>query len=73
MGIWSRLADWLASSESETGPRFIGRWVIPRRKGRPDPELDTIKHDAAEDVARMEEEDRRYFRHGAPGHTEDDL
>jgi hypothetical protein len=47
--------------------------VIPRGKGRPDPELDVIKHDAAEDVTRMEEEDRRYFRHDAPGHIEDDL
>jgi hypothetical protein len=73
MGIWSRLADWLASSETESEPGWIRRLVIPRGKGRPDPELDVIKHDAAEDVTRMEEEDRRYFRHDAPGHIEDDL
>jgi len=72
MGIWSRLADWFASAESETGPRWVRRLVIPGRS-RPNPEIDAIKHDAAEDVARMEEEDRRYFRHDAPGHTEDDL
>jgi hypothetical protein len=61
--------SWLVNSSNEGG--WLRRWVI--RSGRPDPKLDEIKRAAAEDVALMEEEDRRYFRQDGPGNIEDDL
>jgi hypothetical protein len=39
--------------------------------GRPDPKLDDIKRAASADVAAMEAEDRKYFRHDGPGDDED--
>jgi hypothetical protein len=39
----------------------------------PDAELEQIKEAAAEDVADMEAEDRKYFRQDGPGNIEDDL
>jgi hypothetical protein len=42
-------------------------------RGRRDPRLEEIKRAAAEDVARMEAEDRKYFRQDGPGKIEDDL
>jgi hypothetical protein len=66
MGIFS----WFRDPEADR-PGWFQRMVMPR--GRPDPKVDTIKEAAAEDVAEMEEEDRRYFRQDGPGKIEDDL
>jgi hypothetical protein len=63
------LLSWLMDSGSDSGPRWLRRWVIPA--GRPDPKLDEIKRAAAEDVAAMEAEDRKYFRQDGPGKDED--
>lgn len=68
MGFFS----WLVSGGSVEAPRWLRRWVLPG-PGRDDPELDQIKRAAAEDVEKMEEEDRKYFRPDGPGHIEDDL
>ena len=61
--------SWLVSSANEGS--WLRRLVI--RSGRPDPKLEEIKRAAAEDVAAMEEEDRKYFRQDGPGNIEDDL
>jgi hypothetical protein len=67
MGIFS----WFRDSEVSDGPGWFRRLVMPR--GRPDPKVDEIKRAAAEDVAEMEAEDRKYFRQDGPGEIEDDL
>ena len=51
---------------------WFDRMVMPRGHP-PDAELEQIKEAAAEDVADMEAEDRKYFRQDAPGKIEDDL
>jgi len=61
--------SWLVNSANEGG--WLRRLVI--RSGRPDPKLEEIKRAAAEDVAAMEAEDRKYFRQDGPGKIEDDL
>ncbi len=48
------------------------RLVMPRGHP-PDPKLEEIQRAAAEDVAAMEAEDRKYFRQDGPGNNEDDL
>jgi hypothetical protein len=72
MGILSWFAAKIDSVRSPEEPGWLRRLVIPP-PGRDNPKLDKIKQAAAEDLAEMEEEDRRYFRHDGPGHTEDDL
>ncbi len=66
MGIFS----WIVRGGNE-GNGWLRRWVMP--PGRPDPKTDEIKRAAAEDVAAMEAEDRKYFRQHGPGDIEDDL
>jgi len=61
--------SWLVNSSNEGG--WLRHWVI--RTGRRDPKLEQIKRAAAEDVAAMEAEDRKYFRQDGPGKIEDDL
>ena len=69
MGIFSRFS----SSKSPKEPRGLRRWVLPP-PGRDDPELQEMKEAAAENAAKMQEEDRRYFRQDGPQHhPEDDL
>ena len=67
MGIrsWFR-----ARFTADGGPR-LRRWVSP--PGRDNPKLDEIKEAAAEDVAAMEAEDRKYFRQDGPGNERDAL
>lgn len=65
------ISSWFRLRSSAEGPGWIRRWVMPR--GRRDPRLEEIKRAAAEDVARMEAEDRKYFRQDGPGKIEDDL
>ncbi len=68
MGVFSRFRDRRGSSEQS----WFERLVMPR--GRPpDPKLEEIKRAAAEDVAKMEAEDRKYFDQNSPGNIEDDL
>ena len=68
MGIFK----WFDSTRFPEEPRWLRRWVVLTRT-RVDPKLDKIKRAAAADVAKMEEEDRKYFRRDGPGHQEDDL
>jgi hypothetical protein len=63
------LFSWLVNSSNDGG--WLRRLVI--RTGRPHPKLDKIKRAVAEDVAAMQEEDRKYFRRDGPGKIEDDL
>ena len=65
------LLSWFLDQGSDFRPRWLRRWVVPT--GRPDPKLAEIKRAAAEDVAAMEAEDRKYFRQDGPGETESDL
>jgi hypothetical protein len=65
------ISSWFRLRSSAEEPGWIRRWVMPR--GRRDPRLEEIKRAAAEDVARMEAEDRKYFRQDGPGKIEDDL
>jgi hypothetical protein len=67
MGIFS----WFRFRSTAEEPGWMRRWVLPR--GRPDPKLDEIKRAALADVARMEEEDRKYFRRDGPGNDPDEL
>jgi hypothetical protein len=68
MRIFSRFD----STKYPEEPRWLRRWVFLKR-GPDDPKLDKIKRAAAADVAKMEEEDRKYFRRDGPGHRENDL
>lgn len=72
MGILSWLAAKVDSTRSPEEPGWVRRWVIPP-PGKPDPKFERIQRAAAEDVAAMEEEDRKYFRQDGPGYREDDL
>jgi hypothetical protein len=63
------LLSWFLDQGSDFRPRWLRRWVVP--SGRPDPKLDDIKKAASADVAAMEAEDRKYFRHDGPGNDED--
>jgi hypothetical protein len=72
MGILSWLGRKTDATKSPEEPGWLRRLVM-LTPGRDDPKVDRIKRAAAEDVAAMEEEDRRYFRKDAPGHIEDDL
>jgi len=65
MGIF----HWFSSTRSPEEPRWLRRWVVLSGRRR-DPKLEEIKRAAAQDVAAMEEEDRRYFRH-QEGQAED--
>jgi hypothetical protein len=68
MGLFSRFRD----RRNSGGPSLFERMVMPR--GRPpDPKLEELQEAAAEDVAVMEAEDRKYFRQDGPGNDEDDL
>jgi hypothetical protein len=68
MGVFSRFRD----RRNSGGPSLFERMVMPR--GRPpDPKLEETKRAAAEDVAEIEAEDRKYFRQDGPGNDEDDL
>jgi hypothetical protein len=53
-------------------PSWFERLVMPRGHP-PDPKLEEVKRAAAEDVAKMEAEDRKYFDQDSPGNIEDDL
>jgi hypothetical protein len=68
MGIIS----WFLSGREPDEPGWLRRLLLPGG-GHDDPKVDEIKHEAAEEVEEMEEEDHRYFRRNAPGHREDDL
>jgi len=68
MGLFSRKKARRGAAE----PGWFQRLVMPRGHP-PDPKLEKIKRAAEEDVERMEEEDRKYFRQDAPGKIEDDL
>ena len=68
MGLFSRKRD--REPADERG--WFERLVMPRGR-RPDPKLERIQEAAAEDVAEMEAEDRKYFRQDSPGNIEDDL
>jgi hypothetical protein len=68
MGVFS----WFRDRESSGGPSLFQRLVMPRGHP-PSPELEEIQRAAAEDVAAMEAEDRKYFRQDSPGNIEDDL
>jgi len=68
MGFFS----WLRSRDVADEPGWLGRLVMPRSY-RPDPKLDQIKRAAEADVAKMEAEDREFFRQDGPGDIEDDL
>jgi hypothetical protein len=72
MGIFSWLAAKLDPTRSPEEPGWLRRWVIPP-PGKDDPRIDRIQQAAAEDVAAMEAEDRKYFRQDGPGDIEDDL
>ena len=68
MGVFSRFR---AHGQRDDRSLFE-RLVMPR--GRPpDAELKRIQEAAAEDVADMEAEDRKYFDQDSPGSIEDDL
>lgn len=64
--------SWFTEHTSGEKSTWLRRWVFPR-PGEPDPDIEDIQRAAAEDVAAMEAEDRRYFRHDGPGDREDDL
>ena len=68
MGIFS----WLGGEKREEKSHWFRRLVIPAA-GEDDPEVEAVKRAAAEDVAAMEAEDRKYFRQNGPGDREDDL
>jgi hypothetical protein len=68
MGLFSRFR---AGGQTDQRSLF-DRLVMPRGHA-PDPELEEIREAAAEDVAEMEAEDRKYFRQDGPGRIEDDL
>lgn len=68
MGFLSRLAEGSPGDRA----KWLWRWVVPR-PGPDDPETEQIKRAAAYEVAEMEAEDRKYFRHDGPGDREDDL
>lgn len=72
MGIFSWLAARFGSTRSPEEPGWLRRMVI-LPPGSDDPGVDEIKRAAAEDVAEMEEEDRRYFRQDGPGGQQDEL
>jgi hypothetical protein len=65
------ISSWFRLRSSSQEPGWLRRLVMP--SGRPDPKLEEIKRAAAEDVARMEEEDRKYFRPDGPGKDHDEL
>ncbi len=62
MGIFS----WFGRTRLPEEPRWMRRWVL-RSRGPDDPKLAKLRRAVAEDVAKMEEEDRTYFRHDGPG------
>lgn len=68
MGVFSRFRD----RRNSGGPSLFERLVMPRGHP-PDRKLEEIQEAAAEDVAAMEAEDRKYFRQDGPGNDEDDL
>jgi hypothetical protein len=68
MGLFSRFRERRQSG----GPSLFQRLVMPRGHP-PSPKLEEIQQAAAEDVAAMEAEDRKYFRQDGPGDIEDDL
>jgi len=68
MGLFS----WITSRGDADEPGWVRRLVMPWGH-RPDPKVEQIKRAAEEDVARMEAEDRKYFRQDGPGNIEDDL
>ena len=78
MGIFS----WFSSIRYPEEPRWLRRLVFPAARHNEldiheiekDEELEQVKRAAAEDVAEIEKEDRRYFRQDGPEHLpEDDL
>ena len=62
------LRSWFVSYWSQDSPGRRGSLVISRRKDRP--KLEDIKQAAAEDVARIEEDDK-YFGRDAPADQDD--
>ena len=68
MGVFS----WFRERRQTGGPGLFQRLVMPRGHP-PDPKHEEIQRAAAEDVAAMEAEDRKYFRQDGPGNNEDDL
>ena len=68
MGVFSRFRE----RRQPDGPSLFQRLVMPRGHP-PDPKTEEIQRAAAEDVAVMEAEDRKYFRQDGPGDSEDDL
>ena len=68
MGLFSRQRN----RRHADGRSWFDRLVMPRGHA-PDPKHEQIKEAAAEDVADMEAEDRKYFRQDGPGKIEDDL
>jgi hypothetical protein len=66
MGIFSR-----SDSREPGGKRdWLRRWVIP--SGHSDPKIDEIKRAAAEDVAKVREDDQ-YFDPDGPENRRDEL
>ena len=64
--------SWFTERTGGEKSGWLRRWVFLRP--RPDdPRIDEIQRAAAEDVAAMQAEDRKYFRHDGPGDREDDL
>ncbi len=68
MGLFSKFRD----RDRASGQTWFERLVMPRGHA-PDPKLEEIKRAATEDVAKMVEEDRKYFDQNSPGNIEDDL
>jgi hypothetical protein len=65
MGIFR----WFSSTRFPEEPGWLRRWVVLSGRRR-DPKLERIKRAASEDIAAMEAEDRKYFRHQS-GQAED--
>jgi uncharacterized protein YegL len=67
------LLSWFRNRElADDEPGWFQRLVMPRGH-RQDRDLEELKKAVEEDVAKMEAEDRKYFRPYGPGDIEDDL